>query len=336
MTIYICGGSNSMSESGWISNFRNMISDQKIENLSVGAAPSHMGVFRCCATADLQPGDTVIWEYGVNDINHIDRGGYTETEIQKPIEWLMDRCCEAGARFAALVFQPLRYEKSGTLSPYRKMLHQLFGRRGIVHFDVHDEYIKSNPGAKGIPADLYETGPHYAHDERFMQFIAAGAAGLVSEASTPSVRSAATTLQIYSQFQGGTARLFSNSRVAVNTWRPEGGVRGHLHADGRIVGFVIVSTPKGGVLEFCLGGEKTKLVAAHKDKKFKKPLLKFVSLPAVRGEEIHFEAGQEFFFSWAESADGAFADHGFKKNVGQPALLGREASVVALLTEERI
>ncbi len=64
MTTYICGGSNSVRRGGWVHHF-----DVPSDNISIGASTSIMGAYRVMFCRDVAPGDTVIWEYALNDAN---------------------------------------------------------------------------------------------------------------------------------------------------------------------------------------------------------------------------------------------------------------------------
>ena len=59
-------------KTGWVSRFRAHAPD--LVNLSVGGTTSITGLFRVMTTPQIGPGDVVVWEYALNEANHIRRG----------------------------------------------------------------------------------------------------------------------------------------------------------------------------------------------------------------------------------------------------------------------
>ena len=338
MTIYISGGSNSLLKGGWVQRLRQRLpQEQELINISIGAAPSQMGAFRCLHTIDLQPGDTVIWEYGVNDANHIDARGYTNVELRKALEWTIRHCRARGAKFAAMVFQPENREKRQRVTQYRKMVHRICGRYGVDFFDVQLAFLAQHPDRKRIPPRYFTDNAHYRTGDELMGLIVDGAMGLLETARVPGPAPDTGTgdLKVYNRFEGGEAEEFKNRAVTIRTWRPgPQGLRQELTGSGRIVGLVMTSTPKGGVFDLSVGDRKMRLSASYQEKDFDKTLVKFVSIPTLLGEDIRFEGGTSVAISWADTAEGMLADYRFRKKLGKPAIEAREAGIVAILTEE--
>ncbi|MDX2485216.1 MAG: SGNH/GDSL hydrolase family protein [Pseudodonghicola sp.] len=338
MTLYISGGSNSLLKGSWVHKLQERLpAEREITNISIGAAPSQMGAFRCLHTIDLKPGDTVIWEYGVNDANHIDSRGYTNAEQKKALEWTIRHCRDRGAKFAAMIFQPEKRERRQRVTAYRQMLHRVCTRYGVGFFDVPLAYLDKNPEEKRIPARYFRENAHYKTNTDLMQLIVDGALDLIENAKVPmgSFRNEAGALKAYSHFEGGEAEAFENRVVKATTWRPgETGLTRTLEGAGRIVGLVITSTPKGGVFDLSVGDRTIRLCASFHEKEFNKTLVKFISIPMLLGEEIAFQAGTPLTISWADTSAGMFSDYRFKKKVGQSAINQREAGIVAVLTEE--
>jgi hypothetical protein len=78
MTIYM-GGSHSVMKDGWPSAFLERYEgSQPVRNVSVGASSSMMSAYHVIFTCEARSGDTVIWEYPLNDTNHINNKGYEE------------------------------------------------------------------------------------------------------------------------------------------------------------------------------------------------------------------------------------------------------------------
>lgn len=336
MAIYIAGGSNSLSKTGWVSKFREVMGPEvEVRNISVGAAPSHMGAYRCLSTVDLGPGDTVIWEYGINDANHIYKKGLDEAEFVRAVEQLIEGCMEKGAGFVAAIFQPRDVERLGGMSSYRALLRELFDRHGIRYLDLPEAYPAAH-GLDHIPGVLFKNRMHYDQDNPIMDFIAEEVAKLVR--ATPEAVPRAVTgpkLRFYEEFSGGTLEKFENTVLQLDVWRPgDDGLHGRMAGSGHLVGIILISKQFGGVLDFELAGERLRFSAAFREKDFDKPMLKFVSLPSLLGREIQFQAGDEFSLKWADSTQGMLAYPGFRQDMKRRGLMGRESRVVALMTEE--
>lgn len=338
MAVYISGGSNSVTKNGWVQGFReNLGSEESVINVSIGAAPSQMGAFRCLYTIDLQAGDTVIWEYGVNDTNHIDQRRYTAEEVLKGLEWIILHCRERSAKFAAVIFQPNNREKKGRVTRYRRMIHRICERYGVGYFDVPLAYLERHPGEKRIPERYFRGNAHYRSKPELMELIVSGAVELARKAQVPTGDPDGSLGQLtaYTEFDGGEPEIFENAMVSVRTWHPsEEGLICRLSKTGRIVGLIMTSTPNGGVFDVSIGEQIVRLSATYLEKKFDKTMVKFVSLPVLVGSEIRYEAGTPVSIAWAGSTEKMVADHRFKKKVGKDAWEAREARIVAVLTEE--
>lgn len=336
MAIYISGGSNSLLKDGWVSTFRDVMGpDADIRNISIGAAPSHMGAYRCLHSVDLQPGDTVVWEYGLNDANHIYTKGMDEGEFLRAVEWLIDGCEEKGVGFVAAIFQQRDLERLGHMTGYRVLLRELLDRRGIPYLDVPEAFPASR-GLKRVPPKMFRDRMHYDPDSPIMGFIAEEVAKLVRTLPEPSPGPrAGKKLRFYTDFSGGTPEKFENALLQADVWNPgSDGIRGRMTGPGHLVGVVLVSKTDGGVLDFELAGERVRFSAAFREKGFDRPMLKFVSFPWLSGREIPFQAGDEFSLKWADSTDGMLAYPGFGKVLTGPALVGRTSRIVAVMTEE--
>jgi len=338
MTVYISGGSNSLMASGWVSHLQDRIGDTDIvENVSIGAAPSQMGAFRCHQISNLGADDTVIWEYGVNDANHIDTRGYKPREVLKALEWVILLCRDRGAKFAAMIFQPNRRESKKKVTRYRRKIHNLCERYGVGYFDVSAEYRARTPGADRIPRKYFKDNSHYKTDTDLMGFIADGAVELLKSARVPSgePNDDIGRLAIYTDFNGGAPDYFENRMISVRTWRPgEQALSCRLGAAGRIVGLVMTSTPKGGAFDFELGDRQLRISATYREKSFNKTMIKFVSLPVLAGDKLEFEAGESVSIDWAATASDMLADFRFRKAVGKDTIAAREAGIVALMVEK--
>lgn len=338
MTIFLSGGSNTLTEKGgWASSFRDLMdSGEPIENVSIGAAPSYMGAFRVMRTIDLKKGDTVLWEYALNDTNHINGGGYDEDQLVEAVEWIILHCAEVEAKFGALIFQNRKMEQLGKLTPYRKKLRDLFDRYSVPFFDVSTEFVKRRPRHNRIPDRLYLNLNHYKPAPAISGFIAKGAYGVVQAAIVPKkVNSDRSKPVFYDQFERAEPEMFENSLLKLQVWNPvKAGIMLRFDGDGEVVGLVITTTPDGGALNLSIADASHRISAAYHEKKFTKTLLKFISIPTLIGATIRFKAGEKFAIEFLGSDDGMLADFKFKKKLPDESLRRQEARIVALITRQ--
>lgn len=341
MTIYLSGGSNTLHEKGWVSQFRALIGDHEaVRNISIGASPSMMAAWRCLKTVDLTAQDTVIWEYGINDAMHIDRKGprkHKEQDLVRAVEWLLQHCAKTGTRFAALIFQTRLREKTGELGTYRELLHALFNRYGVPYFDVPQEFVATRPKQTRIPARLFRDKNHYDADSPLMRFIARGAAQLAQQAAVPAAVSAMEEARpvFLSGFEGGLQEVFENSIVSTPAWQPNGGgaMTTVMPSSGRLIGLVLIATKQGGIFDLGIGGTVCRLSGTFKEKAFDRPMVKFISLSAVLGEDVIVPGGTPISISWASDKEGMVSDFGFQSNPAEEAVSAREARIISLLAE---
>ena len=187
MAFYIFGGSNSIFRDGWVSCFSRR-TGQPVLNRSIGATTTLTGLFRFLMSGDgAQPGegDHVIWEYALNEVNHVARGYHREM-LLKNVEHLMALCRARGCRFIPLIMTPLWQEKAAQRDPYYRMLTDLFLHHGIVPFDISEAWRQQRKERR-LPDALYTDSAHYAREPELMDFIAAGVADLVATARIPAM-----------------------------------------------------------------------------------------------------------------------------------------------------
>ncbi|UWQ80706.1 SGNH/GDSL hydrolase family protein [Leisingera sp. S132] len=341
MTIYLSGGSNTLFQAGWVASFKDKIDPSiKVVNLSIGASTTHMSAFRCMHSANLQTGDLLIWEYGINDANQIDWIGYPEDELVKAFEQILIYCARKEVRFAALIFQPRRRELDAKLTSYRKKLHELCSNYGVPYFDVPQEYAAANQGSRHIPEHLFTDNVHYALNPNLMDFIGAGAAALAVAAAVPQCAPASLStnqeLKVLANFSGGKQGIFENRIVRVHTWEPnDEGLHISFQRHGKLLGIIMTATENGGVFDVSFNGTQFKLTAVADEPGFFATLLRFVYLPLLLGRELPFAPGSELRLQWATDPAGAQPHFGFKVPVSDTALKDREARVVAVLIEEQ-
>ena len=185
MSFYIFGGSNSIFRDGWVTSFSECV-DQPIFNCSVGATTTLTGLFRFLMLGTEKgpaENDCVLWEYALNEVNHVPRG-YRHEMLLKNVEHFMALCRERGCRFIPLIFTPLWQEKMPQRDPYYGMLADIFAHYGVIPFDVSQAW-RQRFGVKRMLDEFYVNNPHYIRTSQLMEFISAGVADLVSTARVP-------------------------------------------------------------------------------------------------------------------------------------------------------
>ncbi|MGR3749149.1 hypothetical protein [Paracoccus sp. (in: a-proteobacteria)] len=185
MAFFIFGGSNSIFRDGWTAVFSELIG-QPVQNRSVGATTTLTGLFRFMATegdSTPGPGDCVIWEYAVNEVNHVQRD-YRLGMLMKNVEHFIILCRQRGCAFLPLVMTPKRQEQAQRRHPYYDMLADLFAAYGISAFDVSTVWRRQT-GVSRMPIALYQDNSHYARQPEMMSFIANGIAELAHRACIP-------------------------------------------------------------------------------------------------------------------------------------------------------
>lgn len=340
MAIILCGGSNTLSRDGWVKTFRDLVGDNgEIVNLSIGAAPSHMAAYRLASHPQLREGDTVIWEYGMNDPNHIEKKGYQVSDFRDALGWIARICRENGCKLGLLIFQPRKFERLRAVSDYRKMLHRFCEEFGIPFFDVPQEFSKRFPRAERIPPRYFRNNLHYEKDTDIMTAIAEGAVDLVGRATVPDagVMDSFSPLLLCRSFQKGLVERVSNSLVSVDAWVPKGEfMEARTPVPGRLIGLVVVATRKGGAFEVISGNQRFRVSATFKEKNFGgKSLLKFIHFRSLVQDPIELDVSVPLRIGWAESAEGIVSDVGFRSRLDSEILAAREARLVDCLIEGR-
>ena len=75
MAVYISGGSNSILKGGYADRLLKDPSNADFKTVAIGGTSSITGLYRLLFTEKLNPGDTVLWEYALNDLNQIKKSG---------------------------------------------------------------------------------------------------------------------------------------------------------------------------------------------------------------------------------------------------------------------
>ena len=313
LAIHIYGGSNSVMHDGWVGQFAKLL-DGPLINRSVGATTSLMALYRALLANDLRAGDQVVWEYALNEVNHV-RRGYSLDLLLRNVGYFIDLCRSRNCRLIALIFTPRGEEMKTERDPYYASIIDIFKDRSVLTFDVSTEYRKKKQITK-IPAELFDGRAHYAHDQELMLLIAKGVRDLSDAAQTadilPEQSSGGKVLQLVTDFCDSR---FENSLLSIPTAK----VPLHLTTlpKGQLIAIYCVCNPVGD------NGIRTVLETAGRDRlafrfsatniRFNKPVLKAISVENAAEKPWIFEAGDSLGFSASDRPGMFYSEHQTKK-----------------------
>lgn len=340
MKIIILGGSNSLRAGGYPEELVKRFEGTEILNYSLGAAPSSMGLFNLIDKSEISPGDLVIWEYALNDINHINLKGHDESLILRMVEHTIRYCARSGAAFLPVILTPRDVEGVSAPRPYRAMLHFLFHAYGIPFIDFSLR-ARAKFGVPRIPRDDYDDHDHLMPNGRMFDYLAdlifeeVGSGVKTPERIAPVFLSEDQEVHVIRKFTGGVEKRLVNRLFDIGYVAPDGSpvIVESPEIDGRIVGMVVVSDSKAGVLNVTSGEESLDVSICHNHKNFEKPTIKILTLPNLTKSEFRLGAGRPLVITWAEEGSHFMADFDFKSDLGDGSTIAEVGGVAALLVE---
>lgn len=337
MTFYVCGGSNSVRKGGWLHHF-----PPETRNISIGAATSIMGVYRALFTQNIRAGDTLIWEYALNDSNQaLGRGrSYTVDDLLGYCEVLIRHCADRGARFVALILTPRPRERQDKPDIYRRRLIRMLRHYDIPFVEVSRE-LRRKFEVPQLPDSDFFDDLHYAVDGRVVKYIARRTARIcgadfvpVPTGRDPVVLASGQGVRLVSEFDGAPPpETFANKLVSLQV-HPAAALpltSAPLDHAGRVVGLFLVISPDSGVLELSVLGpdgavrDRFDMAVSHAEPDFPKPVFKMFSLLNARAEPVRVAPGDRLRLAAATGAGEPLTDMGFASfpaAVAPPSALG--------------
>lgn len=319
MTYFIIGGSNSIFKDGWVSLFSEQVSEPCV-NRSVGSTTTLAGIYRFLLPDGPAADDCVIWEYALNEVNHI-RRRYDADTVLKNVEHFILLCRQRGCRLAPLIFTPLREEAAPKRAGYYQKLHELFAHYGVAVFDVSTAY-RQHFGVDRIPDENFQDNLHYAKTPAMLDFIADGTVALANLATIPKptdpIYTAGRALGLIEGFQDET---FGNSLMTIPVANVPASI--DLTSGGRIIAiYALCFTGFDSGIRMELhdtGGEpkKMRFSTTHKDKK-DIPLLKAISLEQAGKGDWPFSPGCQLKFFPARKGGAFYGETGVKTELQDP------------------
>lgn len=349
MRFVVSGGSNSILRRGWVGQFAARVPDIIDINISVGAATSSMGLARTLTAAQLQPGDAFIWEYALNDQNHIDQKGNDPDTLLRHCELALRHAITAGAQPFAIVLTSASHAFGGADQPgsnaaiaYRRDLLALFRHYGVPTYDVMTDVPKRL--GRSLAQTDYSDPDHIDPEGPVTADVVNWLAASVRKATGPlpmlkGLRADERHLAICdSAFEGGTRGEFSNALIYLPVWsvaEPPSALRWQNSTGQRVEvqGFIMLAQRESGILRVTVGTDQI-LVSTSLKSADKTTLVRFLSLSAASGRRFRLDPGEELTLGWhlGPQAD-VVNDHGFARRVPSAMLRATQTRVSSVLVE---
>jgi hypothetical protein len=332
MSVFIVGGSNSLRKEGWTSYFRHAFPEAI--NLSVGANSTLVGLFRAMSTPELKAGDTLIWEYALNDVNHL-KQGYDPNFLLGFVEHLILHCRTREIKFAPVVLTPLWVERKPDRVPYYEALLHLFDHYGLEPFDM-SRAMRGARGVKTLPATVYQDGAHYVESEEVLSFLANGAGLAVHRAKVPAARrtlfTGGRTVMLLDHAPTGA---FENSIMRIPSRLPPFRLR--MPARGSLAAVAFVTTPAHSAISIRAGsGAKAMRVnlstTTEPNRRGIDHLLKLASLEVALGKPLFLARDAEIALSVWDRTGALHAETSCEGNI-PPTELEPDVHIAGLLFE---
>lgn len=272
----VAGGSNSLRNRGWVQHLRDCAGKRaEVVNLSIGQSSSLMGLMRLKSAVTLGPDDIVLWEYAINDLNHLRNGGYDPALIFDAIRDTHAHCRARGARLVAVVMKTCDVEARGADEPdYYRQLRALFADLNVPLLDVSAAF-RQDQGIAFIDDSYYDENTHYSAGGAVVRFTAAQALHLLrnlpdgaGDAVPPSQRE----FSLVTDFSGGRATEFENNALRYDGWCVEDPLSVLIPGGSTVHGLLVLSTASSAPVHLHCAGVTADLSLAHKAAQ--KPLLK--------------------------------------------------------------
>lgn len=175
MALFIVGGSNSIFRDGWVAKLPGA------RNLSVGANTTLCGIFRCLLDDGPKSGDTIIWEYGLNEIVH-SRMLYTTETILRNLEHFLILARRKRFKVLPLMLVPRKEELSDVMPGYYFDALDLFKQYGLTVVDASYEFRRR---LGSVPSSYYADPVHYRRDDDVCGEIGRAVEKFLPEARIP-------------------------------------------------------------------------------------------------------------------------------------------------------
>lgn len=246
LPVTVLGGSNSMIANGWVHLMRRDYAAMvQVTNLSIGACTSAMGLYRLLSQADRPPGTPVIWEYGVNEYNHL-VGGQPLASLVRHVEWLLQICIRENRPFVPVLMRNQHQAVSGREDAYVRAITDLFRRYDLAPVDCNMLLRVMMRGGTDFAA-WYADGAHYSTATEFPRRVAEAALLALDQARVPRQDPARAAyfdaLDLVVQYPQDATEVFDNTMVSCRLARFEDAPV--IEVPGRALAAIIVTSGSG-------------------------------------------------------------------------------------------
>lgn len=325
------GGSNSVFKDGWVAHLAQRL-PEPVRNLSVGASTSLCGIYRMLLEDGPQPGDTVIWEYALNESVHV-RRGYDLDSVLRGVEHLLRLCADRGCRFVPLIFMPRVDEAKPERPPYYDALLALLRDYGLEAVDIAPR-LRAARGVQTLPDECYQDGMHYQRSDEILGLIADSVAEALPAGAVPARE---TALRI----AGRTVRLlefdkparFQNSIMSIPVAEPP--LRLPLRGEGALLSVICVARPdvmSGLRASLMRAGEHVANARISTTSVKDMNLLKPISLENIPDTDWRFQDGDTLILRASRNGGLYHVEQGLKRRLTSPDQ-APYASIAGVLAE---
>jgi hypothetical protein len=293
MQVIVIGGSNCITQTGFVARMKARAGGLNVVNRAVGSACSMMGYYRLASLARIAPGDVVIWDYALNDENEMAVNPSVHVGLVLAYaELTLRRTLLARARFVPVILRPRALASLAVYSLYRMGLRDLFDRYGILAVDGHALYAEAHEGADVPPSD-YADGLHYAPDSAVTDLVAKAVLARLQDTAPapqalhpPCLCPPDADVRVVTNFRNLTCEPYKNSLVSENLWRPlalDTMIFQPEHRAWNLAAVVALGLPTSGHSLALRSGTKTTVIPlTHRHATFQKSLLKMQVLQPVQ------------------------------------------------------
>ncbi len=255
--VIILGGSNSMIQNGWVHRMRLNHTDWfELENLSIGACTTAMGLYRLLSAGNLPSGAPVIWEYGVNDFNHFANGQSLESLLYH-LHCLARVCIAQKRPLLPVLMSTKRQMLADGEDIYHRRVRLLFENYGIEVLDCRDILRELGAGPDNMSKWYMDDAYYHVHSAFIPTLIqrvklALPKARIPDEKGFPDPAFANHHLEIHRP-DGPAPVTFENSVLSVETWPLTAPIP--VPARGRLLAAIITTCANAGLVSAEVDGK---------------------------------------------------------------------------------
>lgn len=285
MNYIVIGGSNSLQIGGWVDTLAAGYAGGTVHNLSIGASPSMMGYYRLREFDQWKPGDTVLWEYALNDERQVRLRSAAVQDLLTFVKLTLALCAERGLAFGAILLRSQSIVLAQIPSDYRQTLKRFLSEIGVPAFDMEERILAGDSNRPpGTVAGLFRDDLHINPESHLpgdiadwvlkQDFPQPAQLALPDPAHLPNIA-------LCDQFTGQKAVARLSNRlvnvVATHPARPDGRIGLRALPSGRfvLVGLVVLRTMVSGRLLCRTSTGSVRVPLQHPPNLFGKPYVLF-------------------------------------------------------------